>query len=528
MRTNREETRPRLRIAVVGTGIAGMAAAWLLATAHDVTVFEADRRLGGHCNTVSIDAGDGTVAVDTGFIVCNPDTYPNLLALFDHLGVATVPTEMSFAVSIGDGALEYSGGGLHGLFAQPVNLLRPRFWSMLRDLLRFYREAPGDMANNTLAGDQTLGEYLDAHGYGRAVREDHLYPMAGAIWSTPAGQVATFPARAFVAFCRNHGLLRVTGRPTWRTVSGGSQRYVARLLAPLAGRICAGTPVTAVRRFATGVDVTAGGMTSTFDHVVIGAHADQALAMLTDPDGDESRLLGRIHYGRNETVLHTDPRLMPRRRGVWSSWNYIAPSTDASGAGRATGPSRAEGRAARDAPSPTSVGLPPRDPAMGRTTSDPPPYERREERTPTSTPPSSSPTGGKALQIVNLDRGEYAPPSVTYWMNRLQRLPTRTNLFVTLNPPFEPHAAHILARMSYEHPILDAEAVAVQPLLWSLQGRRRTWFCGAWFGAGFHEYALQAGLAVAEQLGGVRRPWRVPDESGRIHVGPVPHVGSSG
>ena len=469
-------TVPRLRIAVVGTGIAGMAAAWLLATAHDVTVFEADRRLGGHCNTVTAEVGDGAVAVDTGFIVCNPATYPNLLALFDHLGVATVPTEMSFAVSIGDGALEYSGGGLRGLFAQQANLVRPRFWSMLRDLLRFYREAPGDMAR---VGDQTLGEYLDAHGYGRAVREDHLYPMAGAIWSTPAGQVATFPARAFVAFCRNHGLLRVTGRPTWRTVSGGSQRYVARLLAPLAGRICAGAPVTAVRRHADGVDVTAGGMTRAFDHVVIGAHADQALAMLTDPDGDESRLLGRIHYGRNETLLHTDPRLMPRRRGVWSSWNYLAPSTAATGAERETAP-------------------------------------------------SATSSEGAARRIPKRERGEYAPPSVTYWMNRLQRLPTRTNLFVTLNAPFEPPADQILARMSYEHPIVDAEAVAVQPLLWSLQGRRRTWFCGAWFGAGFHEDALQAGLAVAEQLGGVRRPWRVANESGRIHVGPVPALRSLG
>lgn len=443
--------RQRLRIAVVGTGVSGLSAAWLLSGAHDVTVFEADARTGGHCNTVSVDAGDGEVAVDTGFIVCNPETYPNLLALFDHLGVATVPTEMSFAVSIADGALEYSGTGLGGLLAQRSNLCKPRFWSMLRDLLRFYREAPRDVA---AMDGLSLGDYLDWRGYGRAVREDHLYPMAGAIWSTPAGRVADFPARGFVTFCRNHGLLRVFGRPTWRTVSGGSWQYVSRLLAPLTGRVHTGAPVTAVRRREDGVDVTAGGTTTAFDHVVIGAHADQALAVLADPDGDETRLLGRIRYGRNETILHTDPRLMPRRRAAWSSWNYLAPRVQAPAAG----------------------------------------------------------SGG-------------APGvSVTYWMNRLQALPTATNLFVTLNPAATPPDRQILARMTYEHPILDAGAVAVQPSLWTLQGRRRTWFCGAWFGAGFHEDGLQAGLAVAEQLGGVRRPWRVADESGRIHVGAPPHT----
>ncbi len=434
----------RLRVAVIGTGIAGLAASWLLAGSHDVTVYEADTRVGGHCNTLTVDAGDGNVAVDTGFIVCNTDTYPNLLALFEHLGVSTVPTEMSFAVSLGSGALEYSGSGIQGLFAQRSNLVRPRFWSMLRDLLRFYADAPRDLP---VMGDRTLGEYLDWRGHGRAVREDHLYPMAGAIWSIPAGQVASYPARAFVAFCQNHGLLRVTGRPVWRTVTGGSREYVSRMIAALGNRVRTGAPVTCVRRDVDGVTVTAAGSAETYDHVVIGAHADQALRMLADPDDDETRLLSLFRYGRNDTILHTDARLMPRRRSAWSSWNYLAP-----------------------------------------------------------------------------DRAPGTPLSVTYWMNRLQALPTRTDLFVTLNPHTMPPDERVLARMTYEHPILDGPAIAAQPGLWSLQGRRRTWFCGAWFGAGFHEDGLQSGLAVAEQLGGIRRPWRIAGESGRIHVGAVPRV----
>ena len=248
-----------MRIAVVGTGIAGLSAAWLLAKAHDVTVFEADKRIGGHSNTVTVDTPDGPIAVDTGFIVCNPDTYPNLIALFDQLGVETVATTMSFSVSVQrDDArdeLEYSGASLRGLMAQPINLLRPRFWSMMRDLVRLYREAPTDLA---AVGDLTLGEYLTRANYGAALRDDHLYPMAGAIWSTPTAQMANLPARTFVTFCQNHGLFRLWGRPTWRTVRGGSIQYVSKLLGSggaLAGRVHVGTPVTAIRREADSVHV---------------------------------------------------------------------------------------------------------------------------------------------------------------------------------------------------------------------------------------------------------------------------------
>ena len=215
--------RPGRRIAVVGSGVSGLSCAWLLARDHEVVLYEAERRVGGHADTREAPGRSGAVAVDTGFIVYNEPTYPNLTALFDHLGVETAPTEMSFSVSLDDGAYEYAGKDLRGLFAQPRNVLRPRFWSMLRDLMRFYGEARRDLAT---LGDISLAEYLARGGYGEAFIGDHLYPMAAAIWSTPAADIGDYPAAAFIRFCENHGLLRLTGRPVWRTVRGGSRQYV--------------------------------------------------------------------------------------------------------------------------------------------------------------------------------------------------------------------------------------------------------------------------------------------------------------
>jgi predicted NAD/FAD-binding protein len=429
---HRELDRP-LEIAVVGSGISGLSAAWLLSERHNVALFDADRRLGGHSNTLDV----GDVAVDTGFIVYNETTYPNLTALFSHIGVRTKPSEMSFAVSLDSGRLEYSGTGLGGLLAQPANMARPRFWRMLRELLRFYREAPYDVSR---IGETSLADYLDAKGYGDAFRDDHLYPMAAAIWSTPTAEVGNYPAAAFIRFCENHGLLKLAGRPIWRTVEGGSREYVNRLAHRLDGRIFLGCGVRSVVRRAGAVWLTSiDGAEQRFDHVVIAAHADQALKMLADASHDERRLLGAFGYSRNEAVLHSDLRLMPRRRRAWSSWNYLADT-----------------------------------------------------------------------------QGETRRLSVTYWMNRLQSLPDGLPLFVTLNPVREPEASAVHHREIYEHPVFDADAMSAQRGLWSLQGERNTWFCGAYFGAGFHEDGLQAGLAVAEALGGVRRPWSVSGESGRI------------
>ncbi|PQZ50701.1 NAD/FAD-binding protein [Ochrobactrum sp. MYb15] len=441
--TNHPGSSKRLKIAVIGSGISGLSAAWLLSQRHDVTVFEAANRIGGHSNTVEFASSAGSVAVDTGFIVYNEVTYPNLTALFRTLEVPTVSSNMSFAVSVGNGAYEYSGGTGLGLFAQRSNLVSPRFWSMIRDLLRFYRNAPKDMK---MMGSNSLDDYLTRNGYGRAFREDHLYPMAAAIWSTPAMEVGRYPAASFVRFCCNHGLLDLRGRPIWRTVEGGSREYVKRITKPYADNIKLSTPIKTVRRSGNAVELVDGnGVSYAFDDVVIATHADQALRMLDDPSVEESHILGAFQYSRNEAVLHRDASLMPKRRAAWSSWNYLTNS--------ATGPSQ---------------------------------------------------------------------PSITYWMNRLQPLGAAPDTFVTLNPCRALREDLVIRREIYEHPIFDMATDRAQKEIWSLQGRRRTWFCGAHFGSGFHEDGLQAGLAVAEDLGGLRRPWQVEQESARIVRHAVP------
>ena len=281
----------QLEVAVVGSGISGLSAAWLLSKRHRVTLYEADARLGGHSNTVDV----GGVSVDTGFIVYNEATYPNFSALLEHLGVATKISEMSFAVSLDDGRLEYSGTGLSGLFAQPRNAVSFRFWGMLRDLLRFYREAP---QGADAMGDMSLDAYLDASGYGKAFRQDHLYPMAAAIWSTPAAEIGEYPARAFIRFCENHGLLKLTNRPLWRTLTGGSRAYVDKLVKAIP-EIMTNTPIRAVRRHPDCVEiVSAREETRRFDHVVIATHADQALATLADPTPKKRGCLAHLAIPR--------------------------------------------------------------------------------------------------------------------------------------------------------------------------------------------------------------------------------------
>ncbi|MGA7802809.1 MAG: FAD-dependent oxidoreductase, partial [Gammaproteobacteria bacterium] len=317
----------RPRLAVVGTGISGLATAWLLRQRYDVTLFERNDYVGGHTHTVAVDGPDGPVAVDTGFIVFNRRNYPHLSALFGHLGIASQPSDMSFAASVDDGRIEYAGSGLGTLFAQGRHLVSPRFYGMLRDILRFNRHATRLLAQGW-DEPTSLGLFLKRLGLGDAFRDHYLLPMAAAIWSCPCSTMLDFPAHSLLRFFHNHGLLGLSDRPQWRTVSGGSWRYVGRLLQDLNAVRCS-TPVRAVVRRTAGLDViTDDGASRPFDQVVVATHADEARTLLADPDPLEGRLLGAFRYQPNRAVLHTDARLMPRRRRVWSAWNYLA-RTDA-------------------------------------------------------------------------------------------------------------------------------------------------------------------------------------------------------
>lgn len=334
-----------MKVAVIGAGISGMSAAHALNPHCAVTLFEAADCFGGHAHTVDVtlpDAGGKPVThgVDTGFLVYNERTYPRLIALFEELGVLTVPSDMSFSVQVprpGRQTLEWSGTSLSTVFAQRGNLLRPAFWSMLRDLMRFNKLATR-LAGTPVAEDSAdmampLGDFLDRHHFGTPFRDWYLLPMLGCIWSCPTDQMLRFPTATLVRFCHNHGLLQVTDRPQWFTVAGGSQRYVKKIVAGIADKRLS-TPVRRIERNGTGVQITTQQGTERFDKVVVATHSDQALALLAAPTAAETALLGAIRYQANLAVLHTDVSVLPRHRAAWSAWNY-----EAAPAGAAGGPS---------------------------------------------------------------------------------------------------------------------------------------------------------------------------------------------
>jgi Predicted NAD/FAD-binding protein len=315
----------RQRIAVIGAGVSGLTAAWLLADKHDVHVFEAGDYAGGHTNTEQVEAGGRTWPVNTGFIVFNDWTYPNFIKLMDRLGVASEVSNMSFSVDCHASGLQYNGTSLNTLFAQRRNLFNLKFLKMIREILRFNKETRADLAAGTIPDGETLGEYLNRNGYSRYFRNYYIVPMGAAIWSAPEIVLEQFPIRFFLQFFNNHGMLSVDDRPTWRVISGGSATYVNRMMDKLGERTHLNSPVTSVKRDEEGVTLVANGQEHRFDQVIFGCHSDQALAMLDDATDDERSILGAIAYQKNDVVLHTDASVLPSNRLAWAAWNYMIP-----------------------------------------------------------------------------------------------------------------------------------------------------------------------------------------------------------
>jgi predicted NAD/FAD-binding protein len=405
-----------MRIAIVGSGVSGLVAARRLHPEHDITVFEADGRIGGHVHTWQVEAGGRSWSVDTGFIVSNRRTYPEFFRLLAELGVPTQPSTMSFSVRSDAAGLEYNGSTFGQLFVQPRNLVRPGFLRMLADIVRFNREAPRQVSGGD--GSVPLGELLERGRYSTAFRDWYLLPMGSAIWSIPFATVLEMPATFFVRFFDNHGMLTIDERPQWQVIPGGSQRYIQSLVEPFRTRIRLNRRVRQVRRYQDRVEVDG----VPFDRVVFACHSDQALAILADPSPAERAILGALPFQPNDAILHTDRSLLPRRRRAWAAWNY-------------------------------RVGD---DPA--------------------------------------------APASVTDHLNQLQSLEAPEEFCLTLNGEDRIDPARIIGRVRYHHPIATIGGSTARARRSEISGVRRTHYCGAYWGNGFHEDGVVSALAVVREV----------------------------
>ena len=413
-----------MRIAIVGTGVAGLTCAHLLGRRHQVTVFEADRRPGGHAHTVRVDLPDETHEVDTGFLVYNERNYPGLVRLFSELGVETKASDMSFSVSDDGTGIEWKGTSLSTLFAQRRNAARPDFLRMLVDVVRFNRKARQLLTDPEEDLSLSLRDLLRQGRWSEPFVEWYLIPMGSSIWSADPTTFMDMPAVTFARFFDNHGLLTYGDQPSWRTVSGGSRRYVEAVLAPLGDRVRLSSPVEKITRHDGGVELLSPMGPERFDHVVVAAHSDQALSLLSDPSRLEREVLGAIRYQPNRATLHTDERLLPRNPRAWASWNYH--------------------------------------------------------------------------RLV--DQPSLA--TLTYRLRSLQGIASRHEQLVTLNRDDAIREDRVIAGFDYAHPVFDPPAIAAQRRHEELNGERRTWFCGAYWGYGFHEDGVQSALRVCARLAG--------------------------
>jgi len=404
-----------MKIAVVGSGISGLSAAYYLSKKFKVDLFEQDNHFGGHSYTYEIKNNNKKILVDLGFIVFNELSYPNLLNFFKELDVPYEKSDMSFAVSVQNTGIEYGGRGLKALFANKLNIINFNFIKMIKEIISFYKTAPS-LLNNEIE-NETLGGYLEKINSSKYFTNFHIIPMVSAIWSMPFSKVKDMPLKLFLNFFINHGLFRLKNRPQWYTVSNRSKTYVNKVLKKISGEYFKNYKVDRISRSAHNVRITIGNEYLDYDHVVLASHADQSLKMLDNPTPDEKRILGEFKYVSNIAILHTDEQLMPRKKLAWSSWNSISKE--------------------------------------------------------------------------NLSK-----TCVTYWLNNLQNLKCKENYFLTLNPVQDIEKNKVISKVNFTHPYFNSQTAKLQKELHSLQGKKRTWFCGSYFGYGFHEDGLKSSIEM--------------------------------